>query len=186
MAYTNRETGKAHIDGETVDPASGSGTVIPDEAAGRDQKSTDSGTDPIREELNEMNEKYLRLAADFDNYRKRTERDLDSHIRYAIEKFAVELIEVIDNFDRAITSQDSGAREGLEQISKLFRNFLEQNGITPVISVGKKFNPAKHEAVVCIPSEQEEGMVIEEFCKGYRMHDKIVRCAKVAVSKGKE
>ncbi|MEI6293271.1 MAG: nucleotide exchange factor GrpE, partial [Methanomicrobiales archaeon] len=54
------------------------------------------------------------------------------------------------------------------------------------VSVGEKFNPAEHEAVVCIPSEQEEGMVIEEFCKGYRMHDKIVRCAKVAVSKGKE
>jgi molecular chaperone GrpE len=186
MADTNRETGKAHIDGETVDPASGSGTVIPGEAAGRDQKSTDSGTDPIREELNEMNERYLRLAADFDNYRKRTERDLDTHIRYAIEKFAVELIEVIDNFDRAITSENPKTREGLEQISKLFRTLLEQHGISPIVSVGEKFNPAVHEAVVCIPSEKEEGMVIEEFCKGYRMHDKIVRCAKVAVSKGKE
>jgi len=186
MAHMNGERGKAHIDEETGDPAGGSDTIIPEQAAGMDQISTDPGTDSLREELRELNGKYLRLAADFDNYRKRTERDLDTHIRYAIEKFAVELIEVIDNFDRAITSENSKTHEGLEQISKLFRTLLEQHGITPVVSVGEKFNPAVHEAVVCIPSEQEEGMVIEEFCKGYRMHDKIVRCAKVAVSKGKE
>jgi molecular chaperone GrpE len=186
MAHRKRERENAHINGETGDPATDSGTVIPEQAAVQDQLRTDSGTDPLREELRDLNEKYLRLAADFDNYRKRTERDLDTHIRYAIEKFAVELIEVIDNFDRAITSENSKTREGLEQISKLFRTLLEQHGITPMISVGEKFNPAEHEAVVCIPSEQEEGMVIEEFCKGYRMHDKIVRCAKVAVSKGKE
>ena len=186
MAHMNGERGKAHINGETGDPATDPGTVIPGQEAGPDQHVTETGTDLLRESQKDLNEKYLRLAADFDNYRKRTERDLDTHIRYAIEKFAVELIEVIDNFDRAITSENSKTQEGLEQISKLFRTLLEQHGITPVVSVGEKFNPAEHEAVVCIPSEQEEGMVIEEFCKGYRMHDKIVRCAKVAVSKGKE
>ncbi len=186
MANMNGERGKAQIRVETGDPATDSGPVVSEQATGQDLPAPDTGTDGLREELKDLNEKYLRLAADFDNYRKRTERDIDTHIRYAIEKFAVELIEVIDNFDRAITSQNSGAREGLEQISKLFRTLLEQHGITPVVSVGEKFNPAEHEAVVCIPSEQEEGMVIEEFCKGYRMHDKIVRCAKVAVSKGKE
>jgi molecular chaperone GrpE len=186
MAHTNGERGKAQISEETEDPATDSGTVISENGTEQDQFPADAGTDLIREDLKCLNEKYLRLAADFDNYRKRTERDLDTHIRYAIEKFAVELIEVIDNFDRAITSENSKTTEGLEQISKLFRTLLEQHGITPIVSVGEKFNPAEHEAVVCIPSEQEEGMVIEEFCKGYRMHDKIVRCAKVAVSKGKE
>ncbi len=186
MANVNgvRETAQneGEIEGKAPDPS----TVTSEQASGQDQSVPDNGSLQLQEELKDLNEKYLRLAADFDNYRKRTERDIDTHIRYAIEKFAVELIEVIDNFDRAITSQNSGAREGLEQISKLFQTFLEQRGITPVVSVGEKFNPAEHEAVVCIPSEQEEGMVIEEFCKGYRMHDKIVRCAKVAVSKGKE
>jgi len=186
MAHMNGERGMAQINEETGDPATDPATLIPEQAAGEDQLPADPGTDPLREEVRDLNEKYLRLAADFDNYRKRTERDLDTYIRYAIEKFAVELIEVIDNFDRAITSENSKTREGLEQISKLFRTLLEQHGITPIVSVGEKFNPAEHEAVVCIPSEQEEGMVIEEFCKGYRMHDKIVRCAKVAVSKGKE
>jgi len=186
MAHMNGERKEAHISAETGDPAIDLGTVISEQGAGQDQLTADAVTDLLREEMKDLNEKYLRLAADFENYRKRTERDLETHIRYAIEKFAVELIEVIDNFDRAITSENSGTREGLEQISKLFRTLLEQHGITPIVSVGEKFNPAEHEAVVCIPSDKEEGMVIEEFCKGYRMHDKIVRCAKVAVSKGKE
>lgn len=136
--------------------------------------------------LEELNDKYLRLAADFENYRKRTERDLNTHIRYAIEKFAVELIEVIDNFDRALASESGSAREGLEQISKLFTSILARHGIQPVESVGKNFNPAEHEAVLCIPSDKEEGIIIDEVCKGYRMHDKIIRCAKVTVSKGQE
>jgi molecular chaperone GrpE len=140
----------------------------------------------LRDQLADLNDRFLRLAADFENYRKRTERDLDTHIRYAIEKFAVELIEVIDNFDRALASEDSGAREGLEQISKLFQKILEKHGIAPIESVGRKFNPAEHEAVVCVPSDREEGIVVDEVCKGYRMHDRIIRCAKVTVSKGQE
>jgi len=186
MDYMNWKRDKSQINGDQADPTVDPITVISEPVAGQDQVPADTGTDLHQEELREQNERYLRLAADFENYRKRTERDLDSQIRYAIEKFAVELIGVIDNFDRAITSEDSNTREGLEQISKLFRTFLEQHGITPIVSVGEKFNPGEHEAVVCIPSNQEEGMVTEEFCKGYRMHDKIVRCAKVAVSKGKE
>ena len=140
----------------------------------------------LQQQLAEMNEKYLRLAADFENYRKRTERDLSANIRYAIEKFAVDLIDVIDNFDRALAADPESAREGLEQINKLFRTILASHGITPIDSVGSKFNPAEHEAVVCIPSEKEDGIVVDEVCKGYRMHDRVIRCAKVAVSKGRE
>ncbi|HVP94506.1 MAG TPA: nucleotide exchange factor GrpE [Methanoregulaceae archaeon] len=140
----------------------------------------------LKQQLADMNEKYLRLAADFENYRKRTDRDLSTNVRYAIEKFAVDLIDVIDNFDRALASDPSAAREGLEQINKLFRTIIASHGITPIDSVGIKFNPAEHEAVVCIPSDKEDGTVVEELCKGYRMHDRIIRCAKVAVAKGRE
>jgi molecular chaperone GrpE len=144
------------------------------------------GPEQLKEQLAEMNEKYLRLAADFENYRRRTERDLSANIRYAVEKFAVDLIDVIDNFDRALAANPSAAREGLEQINKLFRTILASHGITPMDSVGSRFNPAEHEAVVCIPSDKEEGTVVDEVCKGYRMHDRVIRCAKVAVSKGRE
>jgi molecular chaperone GrpE len=186
MAHTNGKREETQINGNSEDPAMKSGEVVPEPGVGQDQPCAGSETEILRLELKELNEKYLRLAADFENYRKRTERDLDAQIRYGIEKFAVELIGVIDNFDRAISAESSKTREGLEQISKLFRALLEIHGITPIVSVGEKFNPAEHEAVVCIPSEKEGGMVIEEFCKGYRMHDKIIRCAKVAVSQTKE
>lgn len=140
----------------------------------------------LQREYQNLNDRFLRLAADFDNFRKRTERDLEAQARFAIEKFAVELLEVIDNFERAEKAEDPGTREGLVQIHKLFRTVLERHGIRPIESVGKPFDPARHEAVVALPSENDEGTVIEEFCQGYCMHDRVIRCAKVAVSKGKE
>lgn len=140
----------------------------------------------LQREYQELNDRFLRLAADFENFRKRTERDLEVRVRFAIEEFAIELLEVIDNFERALKEEDEAAREGLVQIHKLFRTILERHGIRPLEAVGKPFNPAEHEAVVCIPSDREEGIIVEEFCQGYSMHDRVIRCAKVAVSKGNE
>jgi molecular chaperone GrpE len=176
--YDKREEGNRAVSGAE------SWQVNPEPGADPDQGLPE--VELLRDQLNDLNDRFLRLAADFDNYRKRSERDLDTHIRYAIEKFAAELIEVVDNFDRALSVENSSAKEGLEQISKLFRTILERHGISPVESVGKPFNPAEHDAIACIPSDAEEGVVIDEVCKGYRMHDKIIRCAKVTVSKGKE
>ena len=110
---------------------------------------------------------------------------LDTRVRFAIEAFAVELLEVIDNFERAMKAEDTASREGIEQISKLFRTILERHGIRRIEAVGKKFDPAEHEAIAYVPSDSEEGTVIDEVCVGYCMHDRIIRCAKVAVSKGK-
>jgi molecular chaperone GrpE len=140
----------------------------------------------LQRDYRELNDRYLRLAADFDNFRKRSAREMDAQARFAVEGFAVELLEVADNFERALRSEDGKAREGLEQIQKLFRTVLERHGIYPIESVGTRFDPACHEAVVSLPSECEEGTVVEEFTSGYRMHDRVIRCAKVAVSKGKE
>jgi molecular chaperone GrpE len=147
-----------------------------------------SSTSPeqLQREYAELNDRFLRLAADFDNYRKRTARDLDARVKFAIEEFAIELLEVIDNFERASKAEDTGAGEGLLQIHKLFRTILERHGIRPIESVGTRFNPAVHEAVASIPSDKDEGIVIEEFSPGYCMHDRVIRCAKVAVSKGME
>ena len=140
----------------------------------------------LQREYQELNDRFLRLAADFENFRKRTERDLDARVRFAIGEFASELLEVIDNFERALKEEDETAREGLVQIHKLFRSILERHGIRPLESVGKPFNPAEHEAVAYVPSAYDEGTIVEEFCRGYCMQDRVIRCAKVAVSKGKE
>jgi len=140
----------------------------------------------LQRDYRELNERFLRLAADFENFKKRTAREMDAQARNAIERFAIELLEVADNFERALRSEDPQPREGLEQIQKLFRTVLERHGIHSFASVGTRFDPARHEAVVSLPSESEEGTVVEEFACGYRMHDRVIRCAKVAVSKGME
>lgn len=155
----------------------------------KELSASDSPTpslEDLKRDYDELNDRFLRLAADFENFRKRTTREMDAQARFAIEGFAIELLEVADNFDRALKSGDATAREGLEQIQKLFRTILERHGIQAIKSVGTKFDPVCHDAVVSLPSDCEEGTVVEEFTCGYRMHDRVIRCAKVAVSKGKE
>ena len=91
---------------------------------------------PALEELqkayDDLNSRHLRLAADFDNYRKRMAREIDARTTFAIEEFAVELLDVMDNFERAEKTDGAGLREGMEQIRKLFATILERHGITPI------------------------------------------------------
>lgn len=146
----------------------------------------DSGPlDEQRKAVAELNDRYLRLAADFENFKKRTARDREMITNLANERFAVDIIEVLDNFERAIKADDAHLREGLVQIQQLLISQLQRHGISPVDAIKKPFNPAEHEAIAHVPSEEAEGLVIDEVARGYRMHDKIIRHAKVAVSKGK-
>ncbi|MCM2466716.1 nucleotide exchange factor GrpE [Methanoculleus oceani] len=145
---------------------------------------------PALEELQkaygDLNSRYLRLAADFDNYRKRMDRELDARTTFAIEEFAVELLEVIDNFERAERADGAALTEGMEQIKKLFITILERHGIKPLECRNLPFDPGRHEAIAYVPSDAEEGTVIDEVVRGYCMQDKVIRCAKVVVSRGLE
>lgn len=144
------------------------------------------GLEELQKQYDELNDRFMRLAADFENYRKRSERDLDIRVKSSLEEFAVELLEVVDNFDRALSANPGSAREGLEQIHKLFQAILERRRIRPIEVMGKKFDPNEHEAVAYVDSKEDEGTIVDELCCGYCMHDKVIRYAKVAVSKGKE
>ncbi|MDN7013121.1 nucleotide exchange factor GrpE [Methanoculleus sp. FWC-SCC3] len=145
---------------------------------------------PALEELqnayDDLNSRYLRLVADFDNYRKRMARELDARTTFAIENFAVELLEVMDNFERAEKAEGADLPEGMEQIKKLFMTILERHGITPIECRNLPFDPERHEAIAYVPSDAGEGTVIDEAVRGYCMQDKVIRCAKVVVSKGME
>lgn len=132
----------------------------------------------------ELNDQLLRLAADFENFRRRTVRERESVVALANERFAIDLLEVVDNFDRALKSDEAHLREGLLQIRDLLNAQLQRHGITPIDSLNKPFNPAQHEAIAHVPSNEPEGMVIDEVARGYRMNEKVIRHAKVAVSKG--
>jgi len=150
-------------------PESVSGTSEPDE-----QKKA----------FAELNDRFMRLAADFENFRRRSSKERDSLAALANERFAIDLLEVVDNFDRALKSDDSHLREGLEQIRQLLNTQLQRHGITPIDSLNKPFNPIEHDAIAYVPSSEQEGMVIDEVARGYRMNEKVIRHAKVAVSKG--
>ncbi|HSQ94371.1 MAG TPA: nucleotide exchange factor GrpE [Methanoregula sp.] len=148
-----------------------------------------SGT-PEQDEQNkafaELNDQFLRLAADFENFKRRTSKERESIVALANERFAIDLLDVVDNFDRALKSDDSHLREGLEQIRQLFGVQLQRHGIMPIDSLNKPFNPVEHEAIALVPSGEPEGTVIDEVTKGYRMNEKVIRHAKVAVSKGNQ
>jgi molecular chaperone GrpE len=145
---------------------------------------------PALEELqkayDDLNNRHLRLAADFDNYRRRMARELDARTTFAIEGFAVELLEVVDNFERAEKANGAALTEGMEQIRKLFATILERHGIRLMECRNLPFDPERHEAIAYVPSDAEEGTVIDEVVRGYCMQDKVIRCAKVVVSKGLE
>ncbi len=134
----------------------------------------------------ELNNQFLRLAADFENFKKRSARERELFVSLANERFAIDILEVLDNFERALQSDDAHLREGVNQIQQLLHDRLLRNGITPVDPLKKQFNPAEHEAVAHIASDEPAGSVIDVIARGYRMNDKVIRYAKVAVSKGNQ
>ncbi|MBO5430867.1 nucleotide exchange factor GrpE [Methanocorpusculum sp.] len=136
----------------------------------------------LTKKYDELNDKYLRLAAEYENYRKRSKRDQENSVRYATEKFALDIVEVVDNFERALKSDDAGLREGLEQIHKFFLASLAKNGIEPMNAAGCQFDPELHEAIAALPSDKPDGEILDVAVAGYMLRDKVLRHAKVAVS----
>ena len=134
----------------------------------------------------ELNDQYLRLAADFENFKKRSARDREIFVSCANERFALDILEVLDNFERAIKSDDAHLREGISQIQQLLDARLLRNGITSLDPGKRQFNPEEHEAIAHIPSDEPEGTVVDVVARGYRLNDKVIRYAKVAVSQGNQ
>jgi len=153
---------------------------------GGDMEELRRENETLKKACEDLNERHLRLAADFENFRKRTNRQIEEIREFALEKFAAELLDVADNFERALKEDDASLREGLESIQKQFTGIMERYGIRHFECINGEFNPEKHEAVACIPSNHPEGTIVEEFMRGYCMHDRVIRHAKVAVSQGKK
>jgi molecular chaperone GrpE len=142
----------------------------------------------LERELAEMKDKYLRLSAEFDNYRKRTLKERMDMLKTASEEVLLGLLQVIDNFERALknmeTSQDVEAiREGVELIYKNFVNFLAQKGMKEIDALNAPFDTDLHEAITKIPAPTADlkGKVVDVIEKGYKLHDKVSRYAKVVI-----
>jgi len=142
----------------------------------------------LQQKYDELNDSYLRLFADFDNYRKRTLKEKADIIKSGGEKVLKDIIPLIDDFERAIValhqSDDKEAiLEGIDLIYNKFMNFLQQHGIREIEAIGLPFDPEKFEAVGTIPApeESQEGVVIDLVQKGYTLNDKVIRFPKVIV-----
>ncbi len=144
-----------------------------------------------QEELQIYQDKYVRLAAEFENYKKRAQRDQNDSIRYANESLLKKLLSTIDNLERAIQSgKDAGTTgpllEGIELTHKQILETVEKLGVRQVSSAGGVFDPNIHQAVAQVESDTAEpNTVVEEFQKGYFLHDRILRPAMVTVAKEK-
>ncbi|MGV3704149.1 MAG: nucleotide exchange factor GrpE [Arcticibacter sp.] len=147
-----------------------------------------SAEEKLRAELKEANDKYLRLYAEFDNYKRRTTKERIELLQSAGKDVLVSLLPIADDFDRAIkymnTSSDIEAvKEGIVLVSSKFKSTLTQKGVKEMESIGTTFDADLHEAITNVPapSEDMKGKVIDEVEKGYFLNEKVIRFAKVVV-----
>lgn len=166
-----------------------------------DEKSGQAASDPglgaaekpeaetLREQLKEQQNKYLYLYAEFENYKKRAIKERSDHLKYGHEGFARELLMVSDNLERALehTTNLDALVTGLKMVSQQLRDGLGKFGVTPISALGQKFDPERHEAVgqekITAHSEvKDEGLVLRELQKGYALHGRLLRPARVVVA----
>lgn len=163
--------------------------------AGGKEERQEQDLETLRREAEENRDRLLRLAAEFDNYRKRAERERLTLLKYAGEDILRELLPTLDNLDRAIEhaaaeTEDpqkklEGLLEGVDLTRKGLLAMLEKFEVSPLDSVGRVFDPNEHEALTMEPSnEVPANHVLREFAKGYRFKDRLLRPAKVVVSGG--
>ncbi len=153
-----------------------------------DELHVDSETETMKQTINELNDKYLRLSAEFDNYRKRTMREKMELTKTAGESILVSILPVLDDFERAIkhmpeTDNLEALQNGVELIYNKFKAYLTQKGVTEIEAINQVFNTDLHEAITKLPAPTPEmkGKILDCLEKGYILNDKVIRFAKVVV-----
>lgn len=141
--------------------------------------------DDLEQKFGELNDSYLRLHAEFDNYRKRTMKEKADLLKSGNEKAIIGVLPIIDDFERALPNIPEDAREGVELIYNKFKSYLAQNGVKELDAIGETFDTERHEAITTIPaqSEDQKDKVVDCIQKGYSLNDKVIRFAKVIVAK---
>jgi molecular chaperone GrpE len=177
--------------------------AAPVPAAGEAERAAELGEDIVREveqlrtereqlsrEAAEARDKYLRTYADFENYRKRMQRDMADFRKYANDQLALDLLSVADHLQMAISHANEGGEanqalvQGVELVYKQLLGILEKYGIKPFKAIGEPFNPAMHDAMMQVESaDLPENCVAQVFMEGYLYHDRVLRHAKVGVTK---
>ncbi len=142
----------------------------------------------LQKKYDELNDKYLRLTAEFDNYRKRTLKEKMGLMKSAGEGILLNILPVVDNFERALKSieeaKEIGAvKDGIKLIYSSFADFLKQNGVKEISALEQNFNTDEHEALTKIPAPNKKlkGKIVDVIEKGYKLNDKVIRYSKVVV-----
>ena len=189
MSAEQERQGQSPEEGQRISPAS-------EESAPREGGVPDQDllhrVEAQAKELEELQDRYLRLAAEFDNYRKRVSRERADVLRTAQEGLLLELLPVLDNLERALTAARSATAspraeeaviEGVEMTIRLFKGVLEKEGVKVIESVGQPFDPTIHHAVEQVKTnDRPENVVVEEVLRGYMLNQKVLRPALVKVS----
>jgi len=136
-------------------------------------------------ELKDLIDTLQRLQAEFENYKKRTEKENQEFRKFALQEFIKKLLPIIDNFELALENKDNKEEfvKGVELIYSELYTILEDAGLIKIEALNQKFDPYIHEALLAEKSDKEPNTIIEELQKGYKLHDKVLRHAKVKVSK---
>ncbi len=144
--------------------------------------------DPLKEKVDELNDRLVRQMAEFDNFRKRTDKEKAQMFEQGQGNVLEKLLPVIDNFERGLAAvpeeeKDGAFADGMNKIYKQLVKQLEDLGVTPIEAVGKEFDPNFHNAVMQVESEEyESGIVAQELQKGYKFHDTVLRHSMVGVT----
>jgi molecular chaperone GrpE len=200
MGFSNMLKRSKDVEGdnkEAMTPASAdsaeAGPAASDEGAATTPASPEELSAQLAakdQELSELKDKYLRALADTDNVRKRMRQQSEETVRLQRESLLRELLPVVDNLERAIEATQGSAKretiaEGVEMVLRSLHDLLRTQGVTPIAAVGQPFDPQVHEAVDHVASgEHPANTVVSEFHRGYVIGERMLRPARVSVSKG--
>lgn len=149
-----------------------------------ENKEAENELNLINQKFDELEDKYKRNLAEFENYKKRTEKEKSKTYILAKVDLIEKLLPVLDSINSAMKiSEDKEYIEGLEQVNKQLLVFLKNNNVEEIKTIGETFDPKVHEAISMVESDKEEGTIIEEFRKGYKIGDDVIRHSMVIVSK---
>lgn len=142
----------------------------------------------LQKEKDELNNKLLRLQADYDNFRRRTQKEREADRKYRSQSIVEEIVPVLDNFNRAlqVEFQDESAKkfaEGMNMVYQQLKSALEKEGVEEIESVGQEFDPHLHQAIMQVEDDNfDSNIVVEELQKGYRLKDRVIRPSMVKVN----
>lgn len=184
---SNEITDEAINETQAADEAEAVQELENDSASG-EASGSDEAAKRLQELVDEAQARTLRVQADFDNFRRRTQKEKEELAQYATSKLVGELLPVLDNFERALVTAPANAEseaftKGINMIFRQLEGVLKSEGLAVMETVGQPFNPEYHQAIMQVESEEhEEGIVTEEVQKGYLLKDKVLRPAMVKVS----